>query len=139
MVVLWVLGGGTRQVEHDSAHERSGHVPENTTHMPVWMVVTHATLALLVIGLWIVYMASPDRYDMTPGFSLAMLVLVAITGFVMLRNWLIDRRELGEDRRFRDDIPAEQKFPAAGVFVHGAAGVVMLVLVALVTFGVGVD
>lgn len=138
MTVIWLLAGGARQVEHDSAQEH-GPVPENTTHMPVWMLVTHGLGGLMVLALWIVYMADPDRYDLTPGFSLVTLLLTVGLGMWMLRNWLIDRRRLGEERRYRDDIPTEQKFPAIGVLVHGIAGVVMLVLVTLVTFGVGVD
>ncbi|HEX7094732.1 MAG TPA: hypothetical protein VF183_02540 [Acidimicrobiales bacterium] len=139
MTGIWVMKGGARQTERDSPDPSLDRLPTETTHMPVWMLVTHALFAAIMLGLWIVYMFEPDTYDMVPGFNVFLLVCTAALGFVMLRNWLTDRRLIGDQYRFREDIPAEQHFPAAGVFVHGLAGVTTLVLVFLVALGVGVD
>jgi hypothetical protein len=140
MTVLWIVHGGVSQREEDITHA-STPVPSTAagatkTHMPTWMLVVHAWLAGTVLLFWIFYMSNPREYSQAPGFAVVLLAAASAIGLVMYRNWSTDRRAYGESRRYRDDLPAEQSFPFAGVIVHGIAGITMLALVLLIAFGV---
>jgi hypothetical protein len=140
MIALWISNGGVSQREEDIAKPTgtppASDVAAPKTHLPTWMVVVHAWLAVTVLVFWVFYISDPREYSQAPGFAVVLLAAASGIGFVMYRNWLIDRRSYGESRRYRDDLPAEQSFPLAGVLVHGVAGLTMLVIAFLIAVGV---
>lgn len=93
------------------------------------VLTSHFLLAAAGLVLWIVVVAT-DAAALS-WVALALLVVVAVLGFVMVARWWSDRGQGGASA------PPEQHFPVAVVAGHGLLGAVTLVLVLLVAAGVG--
>jgi hypothetical protein len=142
MLGRWVGRGGLRQ-------QRSG-----TSRLPAGAVFSHLALAATGLVLWVLYLLVDS--DALGWVALALLVPVAVLGFVMLARWLQVRRAPrvtsaagaraaaaprgdapgpGGDA----EVPAEQHLPVAVVVAHGllAVGTVLLVLLTMLGAGGG--
>lgn len=122
LLATWLKGGGMNQ------RERGRIRPA--------IILGHFALAATGLVLWIVYVAS-DRQSIA-WVAFGLLLIVAAIGFVMFGIWLSQRRGRGGDVSERAaTTPAEQRFPAAIVGLHGVLAAVTLVLVFLAAIGVG--
>lgn len=95
------------------------------------VITSHFLLAAVGLVLWIVVVATDAAA--LPWVALALLVVVAVLGFVMVTRWWSDRSRAQDGA----SAPPEQHFPVAAVVGHGLLGAVTLVLVLLVAAGVG--
>jgi manganese efflux pump family protein len=118
MFTIWLRNGGLRQRERGV--------------IPAVAIFTHFALAASGLILWIVFVATGTTALAWVAFVL--LLAVASIGFAMLNLWLGQR---GRAERASTPPPAEQRFPAAIVSLHGTLAATTLVLVFLATAGVG--
>jgi manganese efflux pump family protein len=108
-------------------------------------IVVHVLPAVLGLGSWIVFVAhGPKPFGW---IALALLAPVGVIGFWNFFLW--QKRRLGVLRATprswdlpprlagNEQIPAEQHFPVASVFLHGVLAVVTIGLVLLANLGVG--
>jgi hypothetical protein len=140
MLGRWVGRGGLRQ-------QRSG-----ASRLPAGAVFSHLALAAVGLVLWVLYLLVDS--DALGWIALALLVPVAVLGFVMLARWLQVRRAprvtsaagapdasgpRGDAPGSGGDAetPAEQHLPVAVVVAHGLLAVGTVVLVLLTMLGVG--
>jgi hypothetical protein len=114
LLVLWLKNGGMAQREKGRIRPA--------------VILTHFALAAAGLVLWILYVANDSTTVAWVAFAL--LLVVALIGFTMLGIWLSQRKR-------RDAVPAEQRFPVAIVGLHGLLAAVTLVLVFLAAAGVG--
>jgi hypothetical protein len=151
MATIWLVRGGLRQ--RDEVLELSyRHVADATdvpalgpaprrSRIPVWMISSHASLALLGLYLWIYYVGHEGDegtgIGAVPPFVVALLLVVASLGGLMVRRWREDRSRLAEDRVPKADRPPEQRIPAPVVALHGLLAGATLVLVLLTAVGIG--
>jgi manganese efflux pump family protein len=123
MLSIWISKGGPTQHRED------------TTLAPP-MVFGHFGLAALGLVVWIIFVATGTTAMAWVAFAL--LVPVALLGFVMLTRWLPVYRGAkvapGAASAVAD--PPERHFPVAGVAGHGVLAVVTVVLVLLAALGV---
>ncbi|MFP5319247.1 MAG: hypothetical protein ACLGI2_13275 [Acidimicrobiia bacterium] len=133
MFFLWYRAGGAGKSPDDPpdaviADQRPG----GKTNLPQSVVIAHGLLALAGLLLWFLF--APNRgdpdYSPAPWLALLMLVIVAVLGLTLYRRWSADRRAVRAGTL--DHTPAEQRLPAALVWVHGAAAAVTILLVFLV-------
>lgn len=105
------------------------------THFPSTLLFTHGALAVMGLGLWIIYMA----WDETSlaWSSLAILLVVSALGSVMFVQWLKDRHGKGARAEANAVKLAEQQIPSSAVHAHGALAFVTIVLVVLTALGIG--
>ncbi|MCG7526408.1 hypothetical protein MHW47_18385 [Streptomyces sp. OfavH-34-F] len=126
MLGTWLARGGAR----------SGN-----SHLPVPVVFGHFALAAIGLVVWIAYLVA-DK-DTLAWIAFALLVPVALLGFVMLARWIpVHRaRTAAANGPVQDgpvqDGPAERNFPVAVVLAHGLFAVVTVVLVLLSALGAG--
>jgi hypothetical protein len=135
MLATWARAGGVRT----DAGEGS--------HFPQPVVFGHFLLAAAGLVVWIIYLAT-DSGGLA-WVALAMLVVVAGAGDLLVVRWLRDRRggppatsgaASGGGTTTRTSSPvtlAEQRIPSAAVVCHGLFAVATVVLVLLVAVGVG--
>ena len=131
MLIRWATRGGVRKV--DGAE----------THLPPVRVFTHFGLAAAGLIVWIIYLVTGAT--LLAWIAVADLVLVAIIGVVMVRQWAKDGRAAmaaatagaapssgggGLDL-------AEQHIPRPPVVLHGIFAVSTLVLVLFTALGIG--
>lgn len=131
MLIRWATRGGVRKV--DGAE----------THLPPVRVFTHAGLAAAGLVVWIIYLITGAT--LLAWIAVAALVIVAIIGGVMVRQWAKDGRAAmaaaaagaapstgggGTDL-------AEQHIPRPPVVLHGIFAVTTAVLVLLTALGMG--
>jgi manganese efflux pump family protein len=151
MAAIWLARGGLKQ--RDEVLELSyGHVAEATdvgglaeaprrSRLPVWMITTHASLAALGLVLWIYYVGHEGEegtgIGAVPPLVVALLLVVATIGVLMVRRWRADRSRLDADKRPKAERPPEQRFPSLVVAMHGLLAVVTVALVVLTAVGVG--
>lgn len=145
MAGIWMARGGLRQrldpaqvPGPGSGPIDEGAHPEQDSRLPMWQVFTHAVLALVGLGVFVLYMVSGEEspgYGTAPWIALAFLAVVASFGVAMVRKWHSDRKLLGERRR-DPDAPAEQAIPMPVVALHGLAAVTTVVLLVLVALEV---
>jgi ABC-type xylose transport system permease subunit len=119
---LWLRHGGMRQREPGR-------------HIRPPLILSHFALAATGLVLWIIYVITDS--DALAWISLAILVLVAILGFAMFAVWWQRRQEgVSSSPGATLGDPAEQRFPAPIVALHGLLAVTTLVLVLLAAVGV---
>jgi len=128
MLIRWATRGGLR------------HVDGAETHLPPVRVFTHFGLAAAGLIVWIIYLVTDNT--MLAWIAVADLVLVAILGVVMVRQWAKDGRAamatagaVGSDAGGVD--LAEQHIPRPPVVLHGIFAVSTLVLVLFTALGIG--
>ncbi|MEU0009056.1 hypothetical protein ABZ079_33575 [Streptomyces sp. NPDC006314] len=121
MLGVWLSHGGARG---------------GTSHLPVPVVFGHFALAAVGLVVWIVYVIT-DK-DALAWTAFALLLPVALLGFVMLARWIpVHRDRAAELGGAGQNAPAERHFPVPVVAGHGLAAVVTLVLVLLTALGMG--
>ena len=130
MLIRWATRGGVRKV--DGAE----------THLPPVRVFTHFGLAAAGLIVWIIYLVTGNT--MLAWIAVADLVLVAILGVVMVRQWAKDGRaamataSAGAARSDAGGVDlAEQHIPRPPVVLHGIFAVSTLVLVLFTALGIG--
>ena len=130
MLIRWATRGGVRKV--DGAE----------THLPPVRVFTHFGLAAAGLIVWIIYLVTGAT--LLAWIAVADLVLVAILGVVMVRQWTKDGRaamaaatagSAPERARWAD--LAEQHIPRPPVVLHGIFAISTLVLVLFTALGIG--
>jgi hypothetical protein len=130
MLIRWATHGGVRKVEGAE------------THLPPARVFTHFGLAAAGLIVWIIYLVTDNT--LLAWIAVAGLVLVAIIGVVMVRQWAKDGRAAmaaatagaAPTGASGPDI-AEQHIPRPPVVLHGIFAVSTLVLVLLTALGLG--
>ncbi len=130
MLIRWATRGGVRKV--DGAE----------THLPPVRVFTHFGLAAAGLIVWIIYLVTGAT--LLAWIAVADLVLVAIIGVVMVRQWAKDGRAAmaaatagaAPDGAGGPDL-AEQHIPRPPVVLHGIFAVSTLVLVLFTALGIG--
>jgi preprotein translocase subunit SecG len=130
MLVRWATHGGLRKVEGAE------------THLPPVRVFTHFGLAAAGLIVWIIYLVTDST--LLAWIAVADLVLVAIIGVVMVRQWAKDGRAAmaaatagAAQSSGRGPDLAEQHIPRPPVVLHGIFAVSTLVLVLLTALGIG--
>lgn len=124
MLSIWISKGGPTQRRSETA-------------LPPPVIFGHFGLAALGLVLWVVYVAVGSPALAWVAFAL--LVPVALLGFVMLTRWLpvyrgarvATARSAAEGPGAAAADPPERHFPVAGVAAHGVLAVVTVVLVLL--------
>jgi hypothetical protein len=130
MLLRWATRGGLRRV------------PGAETHLPPVRVFSHFGLAAAGLVVWIVYLVT--RSTLLAWIAFADLVLVAIIGLVMVRQWAKDGRAAmaattaGAVRSDASGVDlAEQHIPRPPVVLHGIFAVSTVILVLLTALGIG--
>ncbi|MFF0499021.1 hypothetical protein ACFYU5_21635 [Nocardia aobensis] len=133
LLATWIAKGGARQ--------------PSSSHLPPPVVFGHFLLAAAGLVVWIIYLIVDEDALAWVGFAL--LVPVALLGFVMFFRWLPVFRTRTANHATPDHAatnvagaheaaePAERHFPVAIVGGHGVLAVATLVLVLLTALGVG--
>lgn len=130
MLIRWATRGGLRRV------------PGAETHLPPVRVFSHFGLAAAGLVVWIVYLVTSST--LLAWIAFADLVLVAIIGLVMVRQWAKDGRAAmaattaGAVRSDASGVDlAEQHIPRPPVVLHGIFAVSTVILVLLAALGIG--
>ena len=126
MLARWIGHGGLR---------RAGGA---ATHFPPARVFSHFLLAAAGLIVWIVYLVTD--ISILAWVAVADLVLVALLGGLLVRQWASDGRAAMTASGRSDDAEldlAEQHIPRAPVVLHGIFAVSTLVLVLLSAVGIG--
>jgi hypothetical protein len=131
MLIRWATRGGVRKVAGAE------------THLPPVRVFTHFGLAAAGLIVWIIYLVTGTA--LLAWIAVAALVLVAIIGVVMVRQWAKDGRAAmaaataGPAPSSAASGPdlAEQHIPRPPVVLHGIFAVTTVVLVLLTALGMG--
>ena len=130
MLIRWATRGGLRRV------------PGAETHLPPVRVFSHFGLAAAGLVVWIIYLVTNNT--LLAWIAFADLVLVAIIGLVMVRQWAKDGRAAmaattaGAVRPDAGGVDlAEQHIPRPPVVLHGIFAVSTVILVLLATLGIG--
>jgi preprotein translocase subunit SecG len=131
MLIRWATRGGLRKVEGAE------------THLPPVRVFTHFGLAAAGLIVWIIYLVTDNT--LLAWIAVAALVIVAIIGVVMVRQWAKDGRAAmaaatagaGPSGGGAGPDLAEQHIPRAPVVLHGIFAVTTAVLVLLTALGMG--
>jgi hypothetical protein len=124
MLGTWIAKGGTRA--------------PRTSHFPPALIFGHFALAAAGLVLWIVYLVLD--IDTLAWVAFAVLVPVALLGFVMLARWVPTyraRTTVAAGGPGTTEAPAERHFPVAVVGMHGLLAAATLVLVLLTALGIG--
>jgi hypothetical protein len=124
MLMRWVRSGGLR---------RGGRV---ATHFPPARVFTHFGLAAAGLVVWIIYLVTDS--SLLTWIAFADLVLVALLGGLLVRQWATDGRVAMRTGAQPGGVDlAEQHIPRGPVVGHGIFAVSTVVLVLLTALGVG--
>jgi len=130
MLIRWATRGGLRSV------------PGAETHLPPVRVFSHFGLAAAGLVVWIIYLVTNST--LLAWIAFADLVLVAIIGVVMARQWAKDGRAAMAATTadaVRSDAGgvdlAEQHIPRPPVVLHGIFAVSTVILVLLAALGIG--
>jgi len=140
MLIRWATRGGVKKVDGAG------------THLPPVRVFTHFGLAAAGLIIWIIYLLTDST--ILAWIAVVDLVIIAIIGVVMVRQWAKDGRaamaaaaagaggaNAGTVEARRVDAGtvdlAEQHIPRPPVVVHGIFAVSTLILVLLTALGVG--
>lgn len=127
-LILWVVTAGGGFVLLATWLKNGGMKQSESGRIRAPLVLGHFGLAATGLVLWIIYVASDSSTVAWIAFGL--LLVVALIGFTMFGIWLSQRKR-------RDETPAEQRFPAPIVGLHGLLAATTLVLVFLAAAGVG--
>ena len=127
----WIFHGGVRS--------------PGTSRFPPGLIFSHFGLGAAGLVLWIIYLINDQ--DTLAWVAFALLVLVALLGFIMFARWLpgyrarttvnADRGGTGRAAPQTAQQAAEQHFPVAVVGAHGVLAVITVVTVLLAALGVG--
>ncbi|WP_046469255.1 hypothetical protein [Allosalinactinospora lopnorensis] len=125
MLGMWIAKGGPKK-------------QQPTTHLPPSVVFGHFALAALGLILWIGYVFTDNHAIAWIG--VALLVPVAVLGFVMLFRWIPVYRARAASAgapgaTAAGQGPAEQHFPVAVVAGHGVFAVATVILALLAALG----
>ena len=140
MLIRWATRGGVKKVDGAG------------THLPPVRVFTHFGLAAAGLIIWIIYLLTDST--ILAWIAVVDLVIIAIIGVVMVRQWAKDGRAAmaaaaggpgganeGTVEARRVDAGtvdlAEQHIPRPPVVLHGIFAVSTLILVLLTALGVG--
>jgi hypothetical protein len=131
MLIRWATRGGVRKVEGAE------------THLPPVRVFTHFGLAAAGLIVWIIYLVTDST--LLAWIAVADLVLVAIIGVVMVRQWAKDGRAAmaaatagaAQSSGGSELDLAEQHIPRPPVVLHGIFAVSTLILVLFTALGIG--
>jgi hypothetical protein len=119
---LWFRHGGMRQREPGR-------------HIRPPLILSHFGLAATGLVLWIIFVITDT--DALAWIAFVLLVAVALLGFTMFAVWWQRRQALAAGPPTASTaLPAEQRFPAPIVTLHGLLAVTTLVLVFLAAVGV---
>ncbi|MGP4021980.1 hypothetical protein [Actinomadura sp. 3N407] len=114
---------------------RGGAKPDGSSRLPVPVIFGHFLLAVAGLIVWVIYLFADGPALAWTAF--AILLPVALLGFVMFARWLAVTRApavrtaRGGPGAAAADVPAERAFPIPVVLGHGLLAVVTLVLVLL--------
>lgn len=142
-LITWLVtaGFGSFMVFRWRSHGGLSRDGASATHFPPARVFTHLGLAVAGLVVWIIYLVTDD--DLWAWIAVVDLVLVALLGTLLARQWAKDGRAamVGTHRPAQGasgpvDL-AEQHIPRPPVVVHGVFAVSTLVLVLLTALGVG--
>lgn len=126
MLIRWATRGGLRQV------------PGAGTNFPRIRVFAHFGLAAAGLIVWIIYLVTDNT--ILAWIAVADLVLVALLGGLLVRQWTKDGRAAmaGAVRSDGGGVDlAEQHIPRPPVVVHGVFAVSTAILVLLSAIGIG--
>ena len=140
MLIRWATRGGVKKVDGAG------------THLPPVRVFTHFGLAAAGLIIWIIYLVTDST--ILAWIAVVDLVIIAIIGVVMVRQWAKDGRaamaaaaagaggaNTGTVEARRVDAGtvdlAEQHIPRPPVVLHGIFAVSTLILVLLTALGIG--
>lgn len=129
-LILWVITAGGGFVLLAKWLAGGGAKPDTASRLPAPVVFTHFLVAAIGLVLWIVYVIAD--IDALAWVSLALLVLVALAGFVM-----VARRLPSLSHDVDANTPPERSFPLTVVAAHGVFAVATLVTVLLTAVGIG--
>ena len=133
MLIRWATRGGLREV------------PGAGTNFPRVRVFAHFGLAAAGLIVWIIYLVTGNT--LWAWIAVADLILVALLGGLLVRQWTKDGRAAMASAARSDtgaapsaagtvDL-AEQHIPRPPVVLHGVFAVSTVILVLLSAFGVG--
>jgi hypothetical protein len=133
MLIRWATRGGLREV------------PGAGTNFPRVRVFAHFGLAAAGLIVWIIYLVTGNT--LWAWIAVADLILVALLGGLLVRQWTKDGRAAmasaaRPDAGAAPSAPgavdlAEQHIPRPPVVLHGVFAVSTVILVLLSAFGVG--
>jgi hypothetical protein len=124
VLIVWLLTAGfgsylaTVWIRHGGLRQRSAGV----TRLPVWLVLGHVVLAATGLTAWLLFVFGHVQASALA--ALAVVLVVASFGFMMLFRWLPS-----SGRHAHAERTAERHFPITAVLAHGACAVVTVVLV----------
>ena len=132
MLIRWATRGGLREV------------PRAGTNFPRVRVFAHFGLAAAGLIVWIIYLVTGNTF--WAWIAVADLILVALLGGLLVRQWTKDGRAAMASAARSDagaapstagpvDL-AEQHIPRQPVVIHGVFAVSTVILVLLSAFGV---
>jgi hypothetical protein len=123
-LVMWVLtaAAGCYLLAVRIADGGLRRPPIKVTRFPTALFLSHPMLALVALAAWVEFLVTSRSVYAWSAF--AVLVVVALLGFVLVTRWLIGRG----GRHARD---TERTMPYAVMLVHGAVAIVTFVLVLL--------
>lgn len=127
-LVMWVLtaAAGFYLLAVRTADGGLRRPPIKVTRFPTALVLGHPMLALLALATWVEFLVTSRTVYAWIAF--AVLVVVALLGFVLLTRWLIGRG----GKHARD---SESGVPYAAMLAHGAVALLTFVLVLLAALG----
>ena len=133
MLIRWATSGGFRQV------------PGAGTNFPRVRVFGHFGLAAAGLIIWIIYLVNGNT--ILAWIAAADLVLVALLGLLLVRQWTKDGRAAMASAARSDAAAAppatgavdlaEQHIPRPPVVLHGVFAVSTVILVLLSAIGIG--
>jgi hypothetical protein len=124
----WITRGGPRQAQ------------AGASRFPPALIFGHFALAATGLVIWIIYVLTDT--EALAWVALVLLLVVAALGLTMVTRWRQDRAAVAAGPTGSPtgaELPAEQHFPVAVVYLHGLLAVITLVLVLLTALGVGGD
>jgi hypothetical protein len=128
-LVMWVLtaAAGCYLLAVRVADGGLRRPPIKVTRFPTALFLSHPVLALVALAAWVQFLVTSRAMYAWSAF--AVLVVVALLGFVLLTRWLIGRG--GKHAR-----GAERPLPYTAMLVHGAVALLTFVLVLLAALAV---
>ncbi len=123
-LVAWILttGGGLYLLRGWLSTGGPWRQSTKVTRFPAAVVLGHPTLAVMALGIWVIFLVTART--VYAWSALGGLVLVALLGFVLFTRWLTG--EGGKHAR-----GAERGVPGVAVAAHGVVAILTFVLVLL--------
>jgi len=144
-LIAWILTAAGGFVLLGKWISQGGVRSPGTSRFPPGLIFSHFGLGAAGLVLWIIYLINDQ--DTLAWVAFALLVLVALLGFIMFARWLpgyrarttvtAGRGGTGHTAPQTAQQVAEQHFPVAVVGAHGVLAVITVVTVLLAALGVG--